>query len=251
MKRGFTLVELSIVLVIIGLLIGGILAAQSMVDNAKINSQITQLQQIDAAMQNFYTAYKRLPGDRDASGLWHNPGATNQPSPPRMYDGEITYIFEDMSVMQGFPGNYSSASTGIIFGTGKKHPFAAIGRGGIFGIMNVRFEPFWAIYADKNCVDADSCSVDAFTPAQALALDSKLDDGNGFSGNVGIANGRAPSSCVLGQFFCGNTKAANPDDYAVSMDGSGSCADQTSGEYLTAISTTTCGLQFKSNVVRN
>lgn len=37
MKRGFTLVELSIVLVIIGLLVGGILAAQSMISTAKLN----------------------------------------------------------------------------------------------------------------------------------------------------------------------------------------------------------------------
>jgi prepilin-type N-terminal cleavage/methylation domain-containing protein len=42
-KLGFTLVELAITLVIVGLLIGGILAGQSLIDSAKINSQIQQL----------------------------------------------------------------------------------------------------------------------------------------------------------------------------------------------------------------
>lgn len=62
-KSGFTLVELSIVLVIIGLLIGGILVAQSMVSTARINSQVQQLQQFDIAINNFRTKYQGLPGD--------------------------------------------------------------------------------------------------------------------------------------------------------------------------------------------
>ena len=48
-KSGFTLVELSIVLVIIGLLIGGILVGQSLIESAKMNSFVRQVQQIDIA----------------------------------------------------------------------------------------------------------------------------------------------------------------------------------------------------------
>lgn len=63
MKNGFTLVELSIVLVIIGLLIGGILVAQSMVSSAKVLGYVKSLQQFQVAVQNFKTTYKKEPGD--------------------------------------------------------------------------------------------------------------------------------------------------------------------------------------------
>ena len=63
-KKGFTLVELSIVLVIIGLLIGGILAAQSMIKTAKITGIIKDLGQYDAAFSLFRSKYNgTLPGD--------------------------------------------------------------------------------------------------------------------------------------------------------------------------------------------
>ncbi len=63
MKNGFTLVELSIVLVIIGLLIGGILVGQSLIDSAKINQAVRQIQQYDIAVSNFQERFRQLPGD--------------------------------------------------------------------------------------------------------------------------------------------------------------------------------------------
>jgi len=62
-KRGFTLVELSIVIVVIGLLIGGILGAQSMVQTAKLNGAMRVLSQYEIAVSNFKTKFSQLPGD--------------------------------------------------------------------------------------------------------------------------------------------------------------------------------------------
>ena len=51
MKRGFTLIELSIVLVIIGLIVGGILVGQDLINAAAIRAQIAQVEKYQTANQ--------------------------------------------------------------------------------------------------------------------------------------------------------------------------------------------------------
>lgn len=63
MRKGFTLVELSIVLVIIGLLIGGILVAQSMIETAKGTRLVKDLQQYTIAINLYIESNHNLPGD--------------------------------------------------------------------------------------------------------------------------------------------------------------------------------------------
>ena len=65
--KGFTLVELAIVMTIIGLLIGGILKGQELLENARVTSTIAQVKSFDAAITGFRDIYDGLPGDlRDA-----------------------------------------------------------------------------------------------------------------------------------------------------------------------------------------
>jgi prepilin-type N-terminal cleavage/methylation domain-containing protein len=62
-QAGFTLVELAIVMIIIGLLIAGVLKGQELIANAKTTSTVAQLKAIDAAVSAFKDTYGALPGD--------------------------------------------------------------------------------------------------------------------------------------------------------------------------------------------
>lgn len=76
MKRqiGFTLVEIAIVLVIIGLLLGGVLKGQELINQAKIKNIANDLNGITAAVYAYQDRYKRFPGDDDqAETRWTDP----------------------------------------------------------------------------------------------------------------------------------------------------------------------------------
>ena len=77
-QRGFSLVELSIVLVILGLLVGGILAGQSLIRAAELRSISAEYQRYSTAIYSFRDKYFALPGDfRDATRFWLRQSATN------------------------------------------------------------------------------------------------------------------------------------------------------------------------------
>jgi prepilin-type N-terminal cleavage/methylation domain-containing protein len=66
-QSGFTLVEIAIVLVIIGLLLGGVLKGQELIYNQKVKSTYDNYRQYTAAMYGYQDRYKALPGDDAAA----------------------------------------------------------------------------------------------------------------------------------------------------------------------------------------
>jgi prepilin-type N-terminal cleavage/methylation domain-containing protein len=67
-NRGFTLIEIAIVLVIIGLLLGGVLKGQELINNAKVKSYATDFRNIPIMIYGYQDRFKALPGDDPLAG---------------------------------------------------------------------------------------------------------------------------------------------------------------------------------------
>jgi len=76
-QTGFTLVEIAIVLVIIGLLLGGVLKGQELITQAKIKNIANDFNGMSAAVYAYQDRYKAFPGDDiNANTRWTSPAAT-------------------------------------------------------------------------------------------------------------------------------------------------------------------------------
>jgi prepilin-type N-terminal cleavage/methylation domain-containing protein len=79
-QSGFTLIEIAIVLVIIGLLLGGVLKGQELINSAKVKNFATDFRNIPLFIYGYQDKYKALPGD-DAAAVAHvGTGATQIPT---------------------------------------------------------------------------------------------------------------------------------------------------------------------------
>lgn len=212
-RLGFTLVELSIVLVIIGLLIGGILVAQSLIDSTKISSQVSQLSQLDAQVILFKDRYRYLPGDHpnwggDGDGLITrrtNIGIDR-------YQGEIANFWNSLDSKE-YPGIYPVPAYGKIniSGANKNVPTAKMGSDksvwtassmstngttGQFADTSGEHKEVYYIHTSNiayQSINANSSSWQqtassttngAAKPIELMSLDIKIDDGAPTSGIV-------------------------------------------------------------------
>lgn len=97
MKRnqsGFTLIEIAIVLVIIGLLLGGVLKGQELINSAKVKNLATDFRNIPVFIYGYQDKFRSLPGD-DGNAPAHL-GAASAVAPPGNNDGLIGGNWNDL-----------------------------------------------------------------------------------------------------------------------------------------------------------
>ena len=80
MQSGFTLVEIAIVLVIIGLLLGGVLKGQELVNNAKVKNLANDFRGISSFVYAYQDRFRALPGDDAAANTHLNGGTVAAPA---------------------------------------------------------------------------------------------------------------------------------------------------------------------------
>src|SRR5690242_1505179 len=126
MKRnqGFTLVEIAIVLVIIGLLLGGILKGQEMITQAKIKNVIADITGVSAAMYGYQDRYRALPGDDKNADRWTSGGGAK----PGNGDGIIigAYNATGATPPESIQFWDHLRRAGFVGGSGAENPFNAV-----------------------------------------------------------------------------------------------------------------------------
>ncbi|SMC19037.1 prepilin-type N-terminal cleavage/methylation domain-containing protein [Desulfacinum hydrothermale DSM 13146] len=105
-QRGFTLVEIAIVLVIIGLLIGGVLKGQQMIESAKVKRVVKQMDELRAAFNTYYDMYGYFPGD-DPKASSRGAGADGNGN-GLISGAEVANAFDNLQWANLISGDYST-----------------------------------------------------------------------------------------------------------------------------------------------
>lgn len=190
---GYSLVELAIALVVIGLILGGILKGQELIENARLKTVLSQVNEIQLAYTTFRDKFDALPGDfREASLRLHSSlsdgnGDGNIDGPGLGKGSEAVSFWAHLSAAYLYPDVGISEISGIVqFGQGA--PSSKIGGG-----FTVETDPvgtdlkgLWLILGNAQGVHGNG---PLLTPEQAFILDKKGDNGNPLRGRIQAREG--------------------------------------------------------------
>jgi len=210
-RAGFTLLEISIVLVIVGLVIGGIIVGRDMIEAATLRSQLSQIEQFNLATKTFQMKYNCLPGDcrnaasfafttrSGAAGRGDGNGKlfSSWPHPCMAFGGEQILFWRDLSDAKLIAETFNTAteapvSTALGTDIALYMPRAKMGKDGYIGIANDGWRctlygvssgdgsnsfVIGRVQGTIGWSGGETYNMPLFTPLQAYSIDSKIDDG--------------------------------------------------------------------------
>jgi prepilin-type N-terminal cleavage/methylation domain-containing protein len=228
-NQGFTLIELSIVLVIIGLIIGGVLVGQDLVKAAETRATMGQIEKYNSAVNTFQTKYGALPGDIPTTlvaqfGFGAAPGSVRAGTaglgngdglidgynfevlgmwPCAHVGGENAWFWEDLSTNSHLIDETFNTATDVYIPGGtvvasviaQYLPTAKLGKGNYISICEQSGQNYFVLsVATLIGAPSDYDSIPGLSVAQAYNIDQKIDDGLPQTGNVTAQFQNNPSS---------------------------------------------------------
>lgn len=256
-KQAFSLVELSIVIIIMGLLVASVTVGKDLIQAAQLKGLIAQIHGFDTQVSTFQLKYNALPGDisnANKRGLGsHNgdgDGAIEDgtaDTTPDSIEYEISYFWEHLNLAGFADGAYDGDVTnGKV---GETFPKAKHG-GGItaYSVSGVNF--FHVGIGDAAAGSPKTQNfVDSLVPEDAFSIDNKLDDGFPLKGNV-VARSASCSSAP-NAFSCANTAITETSNGASQVAGTacvlqdGTSQDLNLDEYDFDTSVIKCQLRIR------
>ncbi len=221
-QHGFTLVEIAIVLVIIGLLLGGILKGQELINSARVRNMADMNAGIQAAYFGFIDRYRRVPGDWNpaaattaigvtVNGGGNDNGRIDNVAGATAFD-EPNALWEQMAKAGFIQGAYTGA-TGVPTNTSNQTPLNAFNNNIVLGRTS-DYQDSVAPSVRLNLVLGRGVPVDI-----TRELDVKLDDGLPLTGVLRIAN-NDPGNIfgLIGSTDPGCIDASVPPQYNIAGD---------------------------------
>jgi prepilin-type N-terminal cleavage/methylation domain-containing protein len=209
-QKGFTLIEIAIVLVIIGLLLGGVLKGQELIQNARVRNIIAQQDGIKAAFFGFQDRYRGIPGDYTSTNA-----NTNIPGAGATCGGNGNSLIENTTatgsassedICAWYQLSKSGFITGNYDGNGTSASTANSPSNAFGGLMQLIFDKVYDATAANPATNVHNVKTGINIPSVSLAeVDRKIDDGNPLTGQFRHSTWNEPPSTT-----CVNSAATLP-----------------------------------------
>jgi prepilin-type N-terminal cleavage/methylation domain-containing protein len=214
-KSAFTLVELAIVIVVLGILIGGVLTGQSIIESARISEAVTKVNQMSTALKAFNLEFDALPGDMEDAYDYFGDECGNDstggtggcngngdkclagensrcPAISNPYKMDIRRAFVHLNLSGIAPDinyqtNSGSSSSCANIAPDIMDDAIYILYSKRVNNINMQILPNEFEYDSGNS-HCETSTNPSLTPKQAKALDEKLDNGNGRTGKIKAYN---------------------------------------------------------------